>query len=276
MRTTKKHFLFNAIFCLFCIIVFCSCENSKVKTVLDPVCDSISENKLSVDKVIITDSMTIVDFSYQFEEANYIFISQNSFLKTGDKIFKLIGTKNIYTTQEHLEQIHWRNFTFSLIFEPIPFDTKNVDFFENEDLSGWSIRNIHLDSSDLTCKFDVLGKSKEYENKVIESQETETDDYYSDYDSNSSSYSAPEPEYIYCCVVCHSIVNAPKSREPRPNSGRCTGGSHLWTNYGKVGNSLFECSECGVQIRTESRPLNTNGCPVNGGNSGQHRWVQRY
>ena len=273
MRTTKKN-LFNVIFCLFCAIVFCSCENSKVKTLLDPECDSISDNKLSVDKVIITDSMTIVDFSYQFEEANYIYISQNSFLKAGDKTFKLIGTKNIYTTQEHAEQIHWRNFTFSLIFEPIPFDTKNVDFFENEDLSGWSIRNIHLDSSELTCKYDGLGKSKEYENKVIESQETETYDYHSDYNRNSSSYSAPDPEYIYCCVVCHSIVNAPKSKEPRPNSGQCTGGYHLWTNYGKVGNSLFECSECGVQIRTESRPLNTNGCPINRG--GQHRWVQRY
>ena len=69
MRTTQKN-LFNVIFCLFCAIVFCSCENSKVKTLLDPECDSISDNKLSVDKVIITDSMTIVDFSYQFEEPN--------------------------------------------------------------------------------------------------------------------------------------------------------------------------------------------------------------
>lgn len=271
MRTTKKN-LFNVIFCLFCAIVFCSCENSKVKTLLDPECDSISDNKLSVDKVIITDSMTIVDFSYQFEEANYIYISKNSYLKAGDKTFKLIGTKNIYATREHAEQIHWRNFTFSLIFEPIPFDTKNVEFFES--VSGWKIKNIHLDSSELTCKYDGLGKSKEYENKVIESQKTETYDYNSDYNRNSSSYSAPDPEYIYCCVVCHSIVNAPKSKEPRPNSGQCTGGYHLWTNYGKVGNSLFECSECGVQIRTERRPLNTNGCPINAGS--QHRWVQRY
>lgn len=228
-----------------------------------------------VDKVIITDSVTIVDFSYQFEKESYIYISPNSFLQVDDKVFKLVGTKNIYTTEEHSEQISWRNFTFSLMFEPIPFDANSVDFFENEDLSGWSVKNINLQSSNLTCRYDNLDKSREYEKKVIENKESEIVNYNSGYNSNSSyTVTAPEPEYIYCCLICHSIVNAPKSKEPRPNSGQCTRGSHLWTNYGMVGNSLFECSECGVKIRTESRPINTNGCPV--GNSGQHRWVQRY
>lgn len=275
MRFTKHHSLLNVVLILFCIVFCCSCENNKIKTVLNPSYDSISSEQLKVDKVIITDSITIVDFSYQFEGANYIYISPNSFLQVDNKVFKLVGTKNIYTTEEHAEQIHWRNFTFSLMFEPIPFDANNVDFFENEDHSGWSVININLNSANLTCRYDELDKSKEYERKVIESKESETVNYNSGYNNNSSyTVTAPEPEYVYCCLICHSIVNAPKSKEPRPNSGRCTSGSHLWTNYGKVGNSLFECSECGVKIRTESRPRDTNGCPV--GNSRQHRWVQRY
>lgn len=276
MKSTKHFFLRNVVLYLFCVLVFCSCESNKIKTVLNPTCDSISSEKLTVDKVIITDSVTIVDFSYQFEEESYIYISPNSFLRVEDKTFKLIGTKNIYTTEEHSEQISWRNFTFSLMFEPIPSETKNIDFFENEDLSGWSVKNINLQSSNLTCKYDNLDKSKEYESKVKESQEAATENYHPSYNNNnlSTTTTEPEPEYVYCCLICHSIVKAPKSKEPRPNSGQCTSGYHLWTNYGKVGNSLFECSECGVKIRTESRPRDTNGCPI--GNSKQHRWIQRY
>lgn len=282
----KKKFRKSICFMLACSVLallLVSCRGHSIKTVLNPDCDSISEPRLSVDKVILTDSMTIIDFSYVYgDDGGYIFVPTSTFIEADGKKYKLIGTKNVYTVDKTMEFIHDRIFTYSLIFEPVPTNVKTIDYHENENPNAdnaWSIIGIHLDKERSTIKYDGLEKSQWYERRIDSLEAVRNDaENVSSYNSGSYGVRRTSPyftdEYIYCCLHCHEVVEATQAEQPRPNSGNCVSGFHQWACYGKVGNNTYECSECGMRIHVSGSPMSDQGCTVN--NMKQHRWRRVY
>ena len=81
-----------------------------------------------------------------------------------------------------------------------------------------------------------------------------------------------EPVYLYYCKFCHTLVKATEWNKPRPNSGRCTQGYHMWMAVCVYGTQHgFRCSTCGLEVTTDSKPFNNNSCT-----RGDHQWKQLY
>jgi hypothetical protein len=76
-----------------------------------------------------------------------------------------------------------------------------------------------------------------------------------------------------CCRAVVVTSNSPKSSGccPRTDGLGCSSG-HPWRNCGKSGNKNYQCSGCGITVRTVSRP-NQSCCPVNGCAS-MHYWSE--
>jgi len=68
------------------------------------------------------------------------------------------------------------------------------------------------------------------------------------------------------CKKCGTLIQSEKI----PLSFNCpSGGSHQWTNLGKVGNYNFQCKKCGTLIQSEKIPLSFN-CP----SGDSHQWTK--
>ena len=101
--------------------------------------------------------------------------------------------------------------------------------------------------------------------------------------SSNSSYSNQQNtsnEDVYICTsgkasgCCRTVVvtsGRPTTSGccPRSDGNGCSWG-HSWSNCGKSGNRNYQCSSCGIAVRTVSQPKNSC-CPVNDCGS-MHYW----
>jgi hypothetical protein len=103
-------------------------------------------------------------------------------------------------------------------------------------------------------------------------------DYSETSHNNSNTYNTPDhsknikDEYVFICTsgkpdgCCKSVVVTSKSKPessgccPRTDGRGCTSG-HSWRNCGKTGNRNYQCSACGITVRTASQPENSC-CPI--------------
>lgn len=258
------------------LLTVIGCSNEpKIKTVLNPVVSECSDSALSVDKVILTDSMTIIDFAFSLsEQGSYLFTPTSAYIVAGGQKYKVIGSKNmpLSDTEVVSEIISNRTVTYSLIFPPIPFDTDSISFYEYDNSkvnpSGWFVKGIDLTGKSSTIKYKTKKDSEIYISK-LESYDSHpsTSGYYEE--SNHDTEPAQESEYNYYCPKCNNLVQETKSNAPRPNSGQCSGAYHQWRCLGQVGSDLYECSHCGLEVYSQGRP-DTGGC--NGSSSELHSW----
>lgn len=71
---------------------------------------------------------------------------------------------------------------------------------------------------------------------------------------------------VYQCRRCGVVVK----KDSMPTSSGCpSGGSHSWTNLGKVGSRMYQCRKCGTAVETDSMP-SSSGCP----DGGSHSWTR--
>lgn len=275
-----KNFKFKSLALLVMVLLTAiGCSNDpKIKTVLNPAVTECSDSALSVDKVILTDSMTIIDFAYSFTEfGNYLYTPTSAYIVANGQKYKVIGSKNMPLSDIEVisEMISNRTVTYSLIFPPIPFDTDSISFYERDpkgEGGGWSVKGIDLTGNSLVIKYKTKKDNEIYCSKL---QSYNADPSFSGYEEEPDYDLAPEPEqeqeseYNYYCPKCNNLVQATKSNEPRPNSGQCSGAYHQWRCLGKVGSSLYECSHCGLEVYSQDRP-GTGGCAASSSDS--HSW----
>lgn len=147
-------------------VVGCS-DEQKVKTVLNPTVAESSDSSLTVDKVILTDSITIIDFSWKYnDQGTYLFMSPDACIEAGGKRYNVIGSKNIPITEDYFisEEIRFRTGTFSLVFPAIPMETDSISFYETtkEGESGWKVKGIDLTGKAATFNYQTKKDSKRY------------------------------------------------------------------------------------------------------------------
>ena len=274
-------------------MLLASCGGSSVKTVLNPAVAQIDGDEfrqLSIDKVILTDAMTILDCSYDTREGGFAFVNSKSYLEADGKQYPLLGTKNIFTVNRTAELVHYKKVTFSLIFQPVPLNTGKLDFYESE--TGWKVKGIDLETGSNAVRYDNLDAGMAYAatiDSVYEAQEQAKQTKRAKQPQTGNSFldqamrdgyplffggGGQEVEHTYYCASCNTLVTAKPSNAPRPNSGQCAGSYHQWFDYGKVGNKGYQCSECEISIQTDGRPSSDNGCRAS--SQKRHRWVQRF
>lgn len=274
----KKTRLLSVTLSVAALLAVVGCSNGpKIKTVLNPAVAERSDSALTVDKVILTDSMTIIDFAYKCsEEGALLFTPTEAYIVANGEKYGVTGSKNIPLSDDVVlsETIRLRTTTYSLIFPPIPFNTDSISFYEREPGEGgaWNVKGIDLTGKSSTIAYMNKKDSKDYISKIEEmnaSPSTGGMDYYEEPDI----VTAPEPEarYNYYCPKCEHLAQATKSNEPRPNSGQCSGAYHQWFCLGKVGSNLYECSHCGLEVYSQDLPSNS-GCS----NNSTHLWRKIY
>lgn len=277
--------LLLCISCVAILLTFCCCKKNQVKVVLSPKVVQNSDANLSVDKVILTDSMTIIDCSFLIvngNNGNWVFTTPQAFISADGKNYPIIGSKNIPMVNIKTEMIHFRTITFSLIFPPIPLDTKSIDFAEsNVPNDGWVIKGIDLTSTSTAIKYDDKKASeayaqryKKYEQSLVAYSDSYNTQSSDSYDSNpSTSYNAYlDALHYFYCPSCGTLVQASLSHRPSPNSGQCTRGYHTWGDLGKVGTKYtYFCDRCGLSIVCDSDPSSSNCCI----DHRLHHWIRR-
>jgi len=170
MKRTK---LLSIALSAIALLAVVGCSNEpKIKTVLNPTVAKSSDKALTVDKVIITDSMTIIDFAYKFNDiGNYLFTPTTAYIVANGQKYGVMGSKNMLISESEIpsEVIHFRTTTFSLIFPPIPFDTDSISYYEYDPKAkqgGWYVKGISLDSKSTSIAYKDKKDSEIYATKI--------------------------------------------------------------------------------------------------------------
>lgn len=107
-----------------------------------PFIESANQYNFSVEKVVLTDSSTVLHAVTHFYPGQWIRIAESSFIEADGVKYPLSGAEGIAIGEEvwmpDSGVIH-----FTLSFPGIPSDTKNIDFSEGID-NGWQIWGIDL------------------------------------------------------------------------------------------------------------------------------------
>lgn len=170
MKRTK---LLSIALSAIALLALVGCSNEpKIKTVLNPTVAKSSDKALTVDKVIITDSMTIIDFAYKFNDiGNYLFTPTTAYIVANGQKYGVMGSKNMLISESEIqsEVIHFRTTTFSLIFPPIPFDTDSISYYEYDPKTkqgGWYVKGISLDSKSTSIAYKDKKDSEIYAKNI--------------------------------------------------------------------------------------------------------------
>lgn len=157
------------------LLAIASCsDEQKIRTVLNPAVAGIKDSALSVDKVVLTDSMTVIDFTYQLsEEGDYLSIPPDAYIEANGVKYELMGTKNIPISDGSVpfEEMRLKDVTFTLVFKPIPLATDSIAFHEtsNHDKEfGWGLKKIDLTGKSESIAYRDLKDNQIYVAKVKE------------------------------------------------------------------------------------------------------------
>jgi len=195
MKRTK---LLSIALSAIALLAVVGCSNEpKIKTVLNPTIAERSDSALTVDKVILTDSMTIVDFAYKCSDiGSWLYTPKSAYIVANSKKYKVIGSKNMPIANDLIsEAIHYRTVTYSLIFPPIPFDTDSISFYERSPKSknsgSWWIKGISLQSKSSTIAYKTRKDSKEYAAKMKAMNEPMESSYDYSYEEAQDTVALP-------------------------------------------------------------------------------------
>ncbi|MDE6528447.1 MAG: hypothetical protein K2L78_05320, partial [Muribaculaceae bacterium] len=121
----------------------CACSSFSNRGEVDrPFIGSANQYDLSVEKVTLTDTSTVLHAVVHFSPGLWIKIAESSFIEAGGERYPLSGIDGIALGQEvwmpDSGVIH-----FTMNFPGIPADAKSIDFSEGTD-NGWQLWDIDL------------------------------------------------------------------------------------------------------------------------------------
>ncbi len=148
----KNYFILLLCICAY-LSVHCQTDNNKQDfvTISDPQQGLSTDHNLKLDKLELSDSCTILTFSYAGRAGNWIQIPKETYIQSipdGEKLFVLdskgIPLEDRYTPKET------GNITYSLTFPPIDKSVKHIDYGEANEGGSWHIYDIGTTSQKST------------------------------------------------------------------------------------------------------------------------------
>ena len=136
-------------------ILFAACTNTNSNKVVEfPPVESSNTTILSIEKVELTDTATVLNVRGIYRPHYWIKLSSNGHLLAQDKEYKLIGTEGIEPDKELFMPADGDS-CFTLFYEPLPKDCKQFDLIEGTNDDDWKIYGI-----DLTGKLRTYWRNK--------------------------------------------------------------------------------------------------------------------
>jgi len=144
----KKSYL---LVVLFLSLFFIRCTDDKrPRTIERPVYGLQNTKTLEIDKVVLTDTSTILHIDAYFPSGMWIRIDSATYIQAEGKKYILESAENIV-----INELHWMPENgedhFKLTFPPLPKGTKSFDFIESDCADCFKIWDV-----------DLTGKTKEY------------------------------------------------------------------------------------------------------------------
>ncbi|MDE5662011.1 MAG: hypothetical protein K2I04_05225, partial [Muribaculaceae bacterium] len=125
-----KKFL-TSLAVVLCAICFFACSNPGPRSIESPHIDAVNNSSIDISRIELTDTATIVDIHATFRPGWWIRIDSATVLRAGGKDYALTGASDNITIGGQFTLPESGEDDFTLYFEPLPFDTKTVDFVEN-------------------------------------------------------------------------------------------------------------------------------------------------
>ncbi len=136
-----KTILLNAVIILSGLL--CACSPGGPRTVEMPFINFSNNSTIDIVKVELTDSNTVLDINAYYRPGYWIRIAPETTLETNGKKYALVGAEGIEPGKEHWMPESGES-SFKLIFEPLPFDTKQFDFNEGDTEGAYKLLDIDI------------------------------------------------------------------------------------------------------------------------------------
>lgn len=120
---------------------------SKGRVIENPILGAATDTFLDFPRIELTDSITVLHTVVNYTPNEWFSISPETFIEAESKKYKLIASDGIKPGEKILMPDSGK-VVFTLVFEPIPVDTKRINFKEYED-RGWRIWDIDLTGCDI-------------------------------------------------------------------------------------------------------------------------------
>ena len=142
------------IIALFALLMVQCTGDKRPRTVERPTYGLQNSKTLEIDKVILTDSATILHIDAYFRPNNWIRIDSATYIQANGEKYLIQSSENIV-----LHDLHWMPESgedhFALIFPALPKGTKSIDFIESDCDDCFKIWDI-----------DLTGKSPQYTSQL--------------------------------------------------------------------------------------------------------------
>lgn len=113
-----------------------------------------NSSTLTVDKVVLTDTATILYMEANFRPGNWIRIDPATYLKAGGEKYILTGADSIQIGEQHWMPESGKD-SFVLYFPPLPKGTKSFDFIESDCDDCFKIWDIDLTGKGFKYTADI-------------------------------------------------------------------------------------------------------------------------
>lgn len=139
----QKHFKHaGAAIAFAAVIAFAGCSQSGPRTV-EPMINFANTTSIDIVKAELTDSNTVLHINAHYRPGFWIKIAGDTYLEADGKQYAMIGTDGIEPDSEF-----WMpesgEADFKLIFEPLPYSTKQFDFIEGKDPRAFKLWDVDI------------------------------------------------------------------------------------------------------------------------------------
>lgn len=147
------------------LLLCCTIVKANERVVEQPAFNAWSSTSLEIQKIVLSDTATIVCIDAYYSPNFWIKIAQTSYLKAGDRQYPLrygIGME----PDKEIWMPASGTYSFQMVFPPLPADTKIIDFTEGDFKGAFSIWGIHLDGTSVISA--LAGRQNPKETPILE------------------------------------------------------------------------------------------------------------
>lgn len=156
------------ILSLLIVLLYCTTIQAKERVVELPAFDAWSSTSIEIQKIVLSDTATIVYIDAFYRPNMWIKIAKDSYLQAEGKQYKILSGIGMEPDKE-IWMPESGTYSFQMIFPPLPENTTTVDFTEGDFEGSFSIWGIHLNEKPAFSP--LAGKKNPKESPVLETPE---------------------------------------------------------------------------------------------------------
>lgn len=147
------------------LISLCISTQAKNKVVEQPLCLATNTQAIEIDRVVLSDTATVLYIKAFYRPKYWISLNKNCFLTADNgQVYKVRSTEGI-TLGERFWMPETGEAEFNITFPPLPSSVKSFDFSEGDEKGSWDIWGVSL-----TGKLPKLEALKELSKRKLDDQ----------------------------------------------------------------------------------------------------------